>query len=53
MKKNLLIFGTKNFNNSFEEIKEDLDFSLTFFQSNQSSHFVDSSSVIVVDSQVC
>ena len=53
MKKNLLIFGTKNFNNSFEEIKEDLDFSLTFFQSNQSSHFVDSSFIIVVDSQVC
>jgi hypothetical protein len=54
MKKNLLIFGTKNFNNSFEEIKEDLDFSLTFFQTNQSSHFIDpSSSIIIVDSQVC
>ena len=27
----LLIFGSKNFNNSFEEIKEDLGFSLFFF----------------------
>ena len=31
MKNNLLIFGTKNFNNSLEEIKEDLGFLLNYF----------------------
>ena len=31
MKNSLLVFGTKNFNNSLSEIKEYLDFSLIFF----------------------
>jgi len=31
MKNNLLIFGTKNFNNSLNEIKEYLNFSLVFY----------------------
>jgi len=32
MKNNLLIFGTSNFNNSLNEIKEYLDFSLLFYK---------------------
>ena len=31
MNLDLLVFGSKNFNNSFQEIKEDLGFSLFFF----------------------
>ena len=54
MKTNLLIFGTKNFNNSLDEIKEDLGFSLTYFDINQFSEaLVSSCSAIIVDSQIC
>ena len=34
MKNSLLIFGTKNFNNSLKEIKEYLNFSLVFFDND-------------------
>ena len=54
MKTNLLIFGTKNFNNSLNELKEDLSFSLNFFDPDQfSNDMLFSSSAIIVDNQVC
>ena len=34
MKNNILVFGTKNFNNSLQEIKEFLNFSLSFYYTN-------------------
>ena len=34
MKNSLLVFGTKNFNNSLKEIKEFLNFSLIFYDKN-------------------
>ena len=34
MTNTLLVFGSKNFNNSLDEIKEYLDFSLIFFNDN-------------------
>lgn len=54
MKTNLLIFGTKNFNNSLDEIKEDLSFSLTFFDIDktfETSMFT--ASAIIVDNKIC
>ena len=54
MKNSLLVFGTKNLNNSLDEIKEYLNFSLIFFDKNA---FSDSSSLlcncILVDADVC
>ena len=53
MNSKLLIFGSKNFNNSINEVKEDLDFSLRFFDFTTKSYIIDQSiSAIVVDSQV-
>ena len=37
MENNLLVFGTKNFNNSLSEIKEYLNFPLVFFNKNDLS----------------
>lgn len=54
MKTNLAIFGTKNLNNSLEEIKEDLGFSFIYFETgklNESMLF--SASAIVIDSSIC
>ena len=54
MKNSLLVFGTKNFNNSLSEIKEYLDFSLIFF--NEDTPLDDTMSaisIILVDSEVC
>jgi DNA-binding response OmpR family regulator len=49
----LLIFGSKNFNNSINEVKEYLKFSLSFFDFTRKSYLIDSSiSAIIVDSQV-
>ena len=49
----LLIFGSKNFNNSINEVKEYLNFSLSFFDIATKSYSMDSSiSAIIVDSQV-
>ena len=54
MKNSLLIFGTKNFNNSLDEIKEYLNFSLVFYE--KSSFLETSLSEIIsvlVDSEIC
>jgi DNA-binding response OmpR family regulator len=53
MKTNLLIFGTKNFNNSFDEIKEDLGFTATYFVPNMLNDNSISSSAILIDSELC
>ena len=53
MNSKLLIFGSKNFNNSINEVKEFLDFSLDFFDFTTKSYFIDPLiSVIIVDSKV-
>ena len=52
MNSKLLIFGSKNFNNSINEVKEYLDFSLIFFDFTTKSTFIDDSiSAIIIDSQ--
>jgi len=52
MNSKLLIFGSKNFNNSINEVKEYLNFSLIFFDFTAKSYLIDSSiSAIIVDSQ--
>tara|TARA_B100000780_G_scaffold278188_1_gene250918 strand:- start:2132 stop:2782 length:651 start_codon:yes stop_codon:yes gene_type:complete len=54
MKNSLLIFGTKNFNNSFNEIKEYLDFTLIFFEkASFSESSIASIKILLVDSDVC
>jgi hypothetical protein len=54
MKNNLLIFGTKNFNNSLEEIKEDLRFSLNYFDPKIfSKTLVSDCSAVIVYNQAC
>ena len=53
MNSKLLIFGSKNFNNSINEVNEYLHFSLTFFDFTTKSSIIDPSiSGIIVDSQV-
>ena len=53
MNSKLLIFGSKNFNNSINEVNEYLNFSLSFFDSATKSYSMDSSiSAIIVESQV-
>jgi len=53
MNSKLLIFGSKNFNNSINEVKEYLDFSLSFFDFATKFYIIDPSvSAIVVESQV-
>ena len=48
----LLIFGSKNFNNSINEVKEYLNFSLIFSDFKTKTYLIDSSiSAIIVDSQ--
>ena len=48
----LLIFGSKNFNNSINEVKEYLNFSLSFSDFKTKTYLIDSSiSAIIVDSQ--
>jgi len=54
MKTNLLIIGTKNFNNSLDEIKEDLGFSLIYYDLKKSSqNLTFSFSAVIVDGQTC
>jgi len=49
----LLIIGSKNFNNSINEVKECLNFSFSFFDFTTKSFLIDPSiSAIIVDSQV-
>ena len=50
----LLVFGSKNFNNSIEEIKENLGYSLLFFNFNKPhTNVTPSVAGIIVDSQIC
>ena len=52
MNSKLLIFGSKNFNNSINEVKEYLNFSLIFSDFKTKTYLIDSSiSAIIVDSQ--
>ena len=52
MNSKLLIFGSKNFNSSINEVKEYLNFSLIFFDFTTKSYLIDDSiSAIIVDSQ--
>jgi len=54
MKNSLLVLGTKNFNNSLNEIKEYLDFSLFFF--NNDTLFNDkisSINALLVQNEIC
>ena len=49
----LLVFGSKNFNNSINEVKEYLNFSLSFYDFTAKPYLIESSvSAIIVDSQV-
>ena len=53
MNSKLLIFGSKNFNNLINEVKEYLNFSLSFYDFTTKSYLIDPSvSAIIVDSQV-
>ena len=50
----LLVFGSKNFNNSIEEIKENLGYSLLFFDFNKPDTQLSSLIAgIVIDNQIC
>ena len=54
MKTNLLTFGTKNFNNTLDEIKEDLGFSFIYYNNNSlNDTFLSSISAVIVDYKVC
>jgi len=54
LKSVLLVFGSKNFNNSIEEIKENLGYSLLFFNFNKPhTNVTPSVAGIIVDSQIC
>jgi hypothetical protein len=54
MKTNLLIFGTKNFNNTLDEIKDDLGFSFTYHNKNTIFDASFSSvSAVIVEHKVC
>jgi len=54
MKDKLLIFGSKDFNNSLNEVKEYLNFSLLYYDKNS---FLESSlrsiKLVLVDSEIC
>ena len=50
----LLVFGSKNFNNSIEEIKVNLGYTLLFFDFNKPYISISSSIAgVIVDSQIC
>jgi len=54
MKNNILVFGTKNFNNSFNEIKECLNFSFIFYDKNSFSETsIKTINSLLIDSEVC
>ena len=49
-----LVFGSKNFNNSIEEIKDNLGYSTLFFDFNKSLPSIPPSiACVIVDGQVC
>ena len=53
MKLEILVFGSENFNNTIQEIKENFDYSLIFFDF-KNSQFTDSATIVgaIVDSQI-
>ena len=53
MKNSLLIFGTKSFNNSLNEIKEYLDFSIVYFKSDFSEILPPTIKGVLVDNNIC
>jgi|TARA_B100000795_G_scaffold229909_1_gene187146 DNA-binding response OmpR family regulator len=54
MKNNLLVFGNQNFNNSLNEIKEDLNLSLVFYDKNTFSELsIGIIDLLFVDAEVC
>ena len=54
LKSVLLVFGSKNFNNSIEEIKVNLGYTLSFFDFNKPHTSISSSIAgVIVDSQFC
>ena len=54
MKTNLLIFGTKNFNNSLEEIKDNLGFSLIYYDVKKTPENSPLSfTAVLVDEKIC
>jgi len=54
MKNSLLVFGTKNFNNSLNEVKEYLNFSLFFFNDHTIlNDKISSISAFLIDNEVC
>ena len=54
MKYSLLVFGTKNFNNSLKEIKEYLDFSLIFFNNHTIlDDTISTINALLIDNEVC
>ncbi len=52
MKPNLIIFGTENFNKSFNEIKGHLNFKVYFFDRNEDEKKILTTSIILVDAEV-
>ena len=54
MKNSLLVFGTKNFNNSLNEIKEYFNFPLTFYEKNDfSKSLITNARAILIESDFC
>jgi len=54
MKNSLLVFGTKNFNNSLNEIKDFCDFSLTFCKDNTVfDEIISTISALLIDGEAC
>ena len=54
MKNNLLVFATKNFKNSLNEIKEYLDFSFTFFNDDTLfNNIIPDINALLIDGEIC
>ena len=54
MKNTLLVFGTKNFNNSLNEVKEYLDFLLVFFNKDTfSENLFSTINLVLIENAVC
>ena len=54
MKNTLLIFGTKNFNNSLKEIKEYLNFTLVFFENDALLELsIPEINAVLIDNEFC
>ena len=53
MKSELLVFGSKDFNNTIQEIKKNLDFSIVYFDFNKPiSNVLSSITCIIIDNQI-